>query len=294
MTGYGADLWVTYPRAREVYVKKISSPATSTDNIGGGWQIETDPGVGKRATLVATEKELFVFTRTSRSKEGNLRFFRYDHGGELLSSGYVEQMDKDNIRIGATLDSAGHPVVVVWSGSANAASLRYYRWNGTGFDKPGDSLVWDLSDKHRCDRGERTREYAFAVTDDDTLHLTWTCSRREVIHGHKQMGAKGHWKYTRLAKHKGQREYDFNTTLTTQGNQVHAFYTLDTKKAGANLYYSRWDPKAESWLDPVQLTDTGDAAVPNTVWKLNPDAKQIPYAYWEGSAAVVTGRVTLP
>ncbi len=294
LSGSGDQLWVTYPHARRVFVKTIVSPATSTENIGPGWEIETDPGIGKRSSLVATDKELFVFTRTSRDKAGNLRFFRYTHEGELLESGFVENMDKENIRIGATLDADGKPLVMVWSGSANDTSLRYFRWNGSSFEKPKDSLIWDLADGRRCDRGERTREFSFAVTDNNTLHVVWTCTHTQVEHAYKRLGQKRHWKYQDLVKHKTQREYDFTPMITTRGDEVHLLVTLDEAEAGhSNIWYARWDPATSAWSPLQQVTDTGDASIANTVWKLNADASSLPYMYWSGHKAVFTGRIPL-
>ncbi len=293
LCGHDDNLFITYPHGRKVFVKLIGSPANSTETFGKGWEIETDPGIGKRSTLIATDDELFVFTRTSRSEAGNLRFFRYDHAGELLESGFVEKMHRDNIRIGATLDADGRPVLVVWSGSNNRASLRYYRWNGRAFDSPKDALIWDLSDARRCDRGERTREYALAVSADDTLHVVWTCARRLVVHAHKTMGARGHWKYDELVNHKTQREYDFNTALTVHGNEIFALFSLDENPAGSDIWARRWDPEKRAWDSVKRLTTSHRASIPNTVWKVNSDAKAIPFSYWEGEEAVFSGRLSL-
>lgn len=294
LTGFGSRMWVSHPHDTQLYLQEIVPPGEVTGDLGLPSEILTDPGLKKRSNLVATEDEVFVITRTTNNASGNVRYFRYRHDGSLIGSGWVEDLPDTNTRVGSTLDSQGVPVVVIWS---DGARIEYYRWNGSAFVKPADSTVWDSSASATdCSGSALTREFAFSVAEDDTLHVVWSCTAESVEHAYKKMGEDGSWNYDKVIDHPEQDNYLFRAALTHRGNDIWMFVALDVDNDGSrsNIWYRRWDGEASSWTDLQQLTfDNAENRQPNTIWKVPAGSPSIPFMYWKGHNAVYTDRLML-
>ncbi len=293
LTGNGRDLWISYPDGTRIYWQKISSPAASTARIGPEVEIATDGGRSKRSNVVATDDEIFVFTRTSNYAGGNLRYFRYGHDGSPKGSGFVANLSDTNIRIGSTLDASGRPVVVAW---CDGARIEYYRWNGSSFTQPEDSLVWDSDDGNNCDSSALTREFAFSVTEDNTLHVIWSCTGERVQHAHKRMGEAGAWTYIPVFDHPEQNSYGFRAATTHRGTDLWVFAALDRNNSAtqSDIWYRKWSGANSTWGPAVQLTfDHNNNRQPNPVWKVPAGANSIPFMYWKGANSVYTERIAL-
>ncbi len=294
MTGYGSNMWVTHPDATRVYWYRIGTPGGTTSDIGLPQEVITDVGLRKRSNVVATADELFIITRTTNDPAGNVRFFRYSHDGMLIGSGWVEDLPDANVRVGSSLDNEGRPVVVVW---VDGAKIQYYRWDGSGFVKPTDSLVWSSSDETvGCGASALTREFAFTVTASNTLHVVWSCTAESVKHAYKVMGSEEAWRYIDVVDHPEQDGFHFRSALAYRGDDVWMFVALDVNNDGnqSNIWHRKWDPLTESWGPLVQLTfDNAQNRQPNTIRQVPPGAPAIPFMYWKGHNAVYTDRLPL-
>lgn len=262
----------------------ILSPATSTADIEPITSISVDPGISKRANLVATDNYVFLITRTSSNAVGNVRYLRYDKNNNYVDQGWVIQSPSTNVRVGSTLYQ-GNPLVVIWNGDP-PFDIRYYLWNGNSFNAPVDSLITEYGDSTGCDRDLRTREYSFTVAGDN-LHVVWACTPTTVMHAYKQIGTAGSWNYQEIVNNPQQSYWFMTPILTSFGNDVFVFYTLEhnSNPDSSDIYYKRWNSTAQTWgTQTAVTTDSNNNANPNTVPIVNPDSDYIPVIWLRGTS----------
>ena len=284
------NLFITHPspwtisgdNSSDIAYHIVHNPANTSNNIDPFKTIDVDRGIVGRSNIVANDQYFYIFSRTSGDATGNLRYLRYQTDGTYVDTGWVSQTNLTNIRVGSTLYN-NEPVVVIWYG-VHPVALRYFLWNGNGFDAPSDNLAWVWGDTLGCSNLVTTREYTLDVIGD-ILHLAWACDNDLIKHAYKRIDISDTWSYDDIYYNTNQ-DWGLQPIFTHQNNDLYVFFTLQNgNQDDSDIYYRKWNSTNESWGPTIQLTfDGNNNEYPNTVPFVNSDADYIPLAYVSGKS----------
>jgi hypothetical protein len=308
------DLFFTYPSAYPspghggIYLNKVSSPGTSTGDIGTPVTVFNVGGTTKRSNLQVTDDYVWLFVRWIGDASENVQYRRYDKNLNAVdpSFSHVYPVNDSDVRIGSTKYQDNPIVVVHYTGESSPGDekIEYFIWDPVDeeFDKRGNSVVWDMSDfGGSCVVGssDRTREYS-AVVAGDTLHMAWSCNQQTVKHAWIDLtNPSAQWSYSDIVSgfDSGGTYWLFTPMLTSHGENVYVFYAVGgaidsyTSAAGVNeIYYNKWDP-ANGWNwahnpNSHHLNwDVGRDFNTNTLMSVNLDSDYIPVIWTHKSSS---------
>jgi len=143
-----SNLFFTFPEAGDQTqrFRRMDAPARTYGDLRTVVTLATvAPGHWKRGSLLASSggDTVWVFTRSSYSAVGNVRYHRSTDGGASwyvtpADSGYVRETGYSNVRIGS-VEYMGKPAAVIWY---DGQGYRYYRWDGSEWVGHADSTIY--------------------------------------------------------------------------------------------------------------------------------------------------------
>lgn len=297
------DLFFTYPSSSPspghgaIYLNKVSSPGTSSGDVGSPVTVFPVGGNARRSNIQVTNNYVWLFNRMIGTSSENVKYRRYDKNLNPVDPGfnYVHQTGDVDVRIGST-EYQDNPIVVIhYTGESSSGDdkLEYFIWNPDSsiFEQKSNSVIWEFG-QFGCVvdsvSNDRTREYSFVVAGD-IMHVVWSCNVQTVKHAWLDLSSdSATWNYDNLVSgFTGQDDSWFYTTmLTNHGNDIYAFYSLGGNDNSASsplgaseIYYNKWD-SIDGWnyaQDEKEVySSIGTDYNINTLMNVNLDSDYIP------------------
>jgi len=266
-----------------VSYRRVVPPGETVEQISSPQTLRSRLPSAPSASVVALGSDVFVFTRCGASASENIRYFLSRDGGRTWpTSGYVDQLAY-NVRIGAIVH-AGQPTLVVWIQELPPSGLsqyRYYRWDGSRFFRPPDSVIAEDRD---------LRFFSFNVVDSSTLHLVFSNSEGQLDHRWKDWdNGVGTWTRGVVADLGGTTLNHLSAYphLTVHGADLYCIWSpLIESPSTRSTVWAKWNRTSRTWSAAQPLTASTDNCKQSNAPRFVPGrSASIPVVWTEGTAA---------
>lgn len=275
--GRSGELYYTWPGRDNVRFRKFSAPAQTDADRGPLIDFSYTTAQYRSNIMVQDNGRIWVFTRYSNDAGENVRYNYSDDNGANWTSGMVNGINFDRIRIGSMPYINGNPALVVVYLN-NQRGFEYFLWNGTQFEQKADGTIY-------AGNIQNDRAFTHNVIAGQYMHLVFSFNN-DLHHCWKAYNnGTGSWNHEIIESSPNTDGMEWYPISSVRGNDMYIFYCVKqtADESSSTIYYRKWSQDSQTWTD-AELVSTGLTNLrnvqPNTCPTVPESSDYIP-VYWQ-------------